>query len=73
MCAPCDSISPAVKHEPSSVDVAEFIEKRAEFGDAEWLDILVNSPDYMRDKIALVYVRDIQEALGAALIPTSAV
>ena len=30
-------------------------------------------PDYMRDKIALVYVRDIQEALGAALIPTSAV
>jgi transcription initiation factor IIE alpha subunit len=62
-----------VKHEPSSVDVAEFIEKRAEFGDEEWLDILVNSPDYMRDKIALVYVRDIQEALGAALIPTSAV
>ena len=30
-------------------------------------------PDYMRDKIALVYVRDIQEALGAALIPTGAV
>ena len=73
MCAPCDSISPAVRQEPSSIDVSEFIEKRAEFGDEEWLDILVNSPDYMRDKIALVYVRDIQEALGAALIPTSAV
>jgi ATP-dependent Lon protease len=27
----------------SMIDVAEFIEKRAEFGDEEWLDILVNS------------------------------
>jgi ATP-dependent Lon protease len=29
-------------------------------------------PDYMRDKVRLVYVRDIQEALSATLVPASA-
>lgn len=29
-------------------------------------------PDYMRDKVKLLYVRDIQEALNFALMPAAA-
>jgi ATP-dependent Lon protease len=29
-------------------------------------------PDYMRDKVKLLYVRDIQEALNSALMPADA-
>ena len=30
-------------------------------------------PDYMRDKVELLYVRDIQEALNSALMPANAI
>lgn len=44
----------------SMIDVREFIEKRCQFGDAEWLDILTNSfglnPERMNRREKLLYL-----------------